>query len=101
MGSPDVKVRMAPSRALGDFDFKKNDNLSPENQMITAYPDVLTRQISETDEFLVLACDGEYNIPFVEFNSFTPTKASGTVCLPKTLSTSSGGGSMKAWNFLR
>jgi protein phosphatase PTC2/3 len=75
----DVEVRMAPSRALGDFDFKKSENLSPENQMITADPDVLTHQISETDEFLVLACDGEYYIPLVEFNSFIPTKASGTV----------------------
>jgi protein phosphatase 2C family protein 2/3 len=49
---------LALSRALGDFEFKKNYSLGPEQQIITANPDVSYHEISEDDEFLVLACDG-------------------------------------------
>lgn len=49
---------LALSRALGDFEFKKNLSLGPEAQMITANPDVTIHEITEEDEFLVLACDG-------------------------------------------
>jgi protein phosphatase 2C family protein 2/3 len=49
---------LALSRALGDFEFKKNYSLRPEDQIITANPDITCHEISEDDEFLVLACDG-------------------------------------------
>ena len=49
---------MALSRALGDFEFKKSADLSPEQQIVTAFPDVVTHEISPDDEFLVIACDG-------------------------------------------
>jgi protein phosphatase 2C family protein 2/3 len=38
---------------------KQNGDLSPEDQVITANPDVFTHQIDENDEFLVLASDGK------------------------------------------
>lgn len=50
---------MALSRAIGDFEFKKSADLAPEQQIVTAFPDVVTHDISEDDEFLVIACDGE------------------------------------------
>lgn len=50
---------LALSRALGDFDFKKNYSLGPEKQVITADPDITQHDLSEEDEFLVLACDGK------------------------------------------
>jgi len=53
-----VKGNLALSRALGDFEFKKNYSLSPEKQIITANPDVICHEISEEDEFLIIACDG-------------------------------------------
>jgi len=53
-----VNGNLALSRALGDFEFKKNTSMIPEKQMITADPDVLLYEISEEDEFLVIACDG-------------------------------------------
>ncbi|KDR82785.1 hypothetical protein GALMADRAFT_34079, partial [Galerina marginata CBS 339.88] len=53
-----VNGNLALSRALGDFEFKKNYSLGPEAQIITADPDVTCHQITEDDEFLVLACDG-------------------------------------------
>ncbi|KAJ7505343.1 phosphatase 2C-like domain-containing protein [Mycena galericulata] len=53
-----VNGNLALSRALGDFEFKKNYNMSPEKQIITADPDVTCHDITDEDEFLVLACDG-------------------------------------------
>lgn len=49
------------SRAFGDHNYKLNKNLSSEEQMITAMPDVKVRNISKDDEFIVLACDGIWN----------------------------------------
>ncbi|KAF7291548.1 Protein phosphatase 2C [Mycena chlorophos] len=53
-----VNGNLALSRALGDFEFKKNYNLSPEKQVITADPDIEVHELTDEDEFLVLACDG-------------------------------------------
>lgn len=49
---------LALSRALGDFEFKQNASLGPEQQIITADPEITCHEINEEDEFLVLACDG-------------------------------------------
>ena len=54
-----VNGNLALSRAIGDFEFKKNVDLVPEQQIVTAFPDVVTHEISEDDEFLVIACDGK------------------------------------------
>lgn len=53
-----VNGNLALSRAIGDFEFKKSAELPPEQQIVTAYPDVEIHDISEDDEFLVVACDG-------------------------------------------
>ncbi|KAI9754721.1 MAG: Methyltransferase-like protein 21D [Chaenotheca gracillima] len=53
-----VNGNLALSRAIGDFEFKKSADLSPEQQIVTAYPDVIVHDISDDDEFLVIACDG-------------------------------------------
>ncbi|KAG5648317.1 hypothetical protein DXG03_004889 [Asterophora parasitica] len=53
-----VNGNLALSRALGDFEFKKNYSLGPERQIITADPDVTCHEITEEDEFLIIACDG-------------------------------------------
>ena len=53
-----VNGNLALSRAIGDFEFKKSAELSPEQQIVTAYPDVVTHSLSDDDEFLVIACDG-------------------------------------------
>jgi len=55
-----VNGNLALSRAIGDFEFKKSAELPPELQIVTAYPDVLEHDITEDDEFLVVACDGKY-----------------------------------------
>lgn len=53
---------LALSRAIGDFEFKKSAELSPEQQIVTAFPDVTVHEISGDDEFLVIACDGSFTV---------------------------------------
>jgi protein phosphatase 2C family protein 2/3 len=53
-----VNGSLALSRAIGDFEFKKSADLSPEQQIVTAFPDVVTHEVTNDDEFLVIACDG-------------------------------------------
>ncbi|KAI5199514.1 protein phosphatase [Aureobasidium subglaciale] len=52
-----VNGNLALSRAIGDFEFKKSADLPPEQQIVTAYPDVTIHDLSDDDEFVVLACD--------------------------------------------
>lgn len=54
-----VNGNLALSRAIGDFEFKKSAELAPEQQIVTAFPDVTAHDISDDDEFLVVACDGQ------------------------------------------
>eukprot|EP01059_Diplonema_ambulator_P027708 TRINITY_DN4621_c1_g1_i1.p2 TRINITY_DN4621_c1_g1~~TRINITY_DN4621_c1_g1_i1.p2 ORF type:complete len:159 (+),score=28.59 TRINITY_DN4621_c1_g1_i1:248-724(+) len=49
---------LALSRAIGDFEFKGNPALKPEEQIITAKPDIISEQLQAEDDFIVLACDG-------------------------------------------
>ncbi|KAK0615845.1 phosphatase 2C-domain-containing protein [Bombardia bombarda] len=53
-----VNGNLALSRAIGDFEFKKSAELAPEQQIVTAYPDVVVHDLADDDEFLVIACDG-------------------------------------------
>lgn len=53
-----VNGNLALSRALGDFEFKRSAELSPEQQIVTAYPDVTVHELCDDDEFLIIACDG-------------------------------------------
>ncbi|KAG0433719.1 hypothetical protein HPB47_019665 [Ixodes persulcatus] len=47
------------SRAIGDHAYKRNTELELRDQMITALPDIKTLELDpETDEFMILACDG-------------------------------------------
>lgn len=57
-----VNGNLALSRALGDFVFKRNPDKIPEEQIVTAYPDIEERDITEDWEFAVLACDGIWDV---------------------------------------
>jgi len=48
---------LAMSRALGDF-FHKGADCAPEEQGLTACPDIVSRNLSPEDEFVVMGCDG-------------------------------------------
>ena len=57
-----VNGNLALSRALGDFVFKRNEKKSAEEQIVTAYPDVIVKDIREDLEFIILACDGIWDV---------------------------------------
>jgi len=50
------------SRAIGDLEYKKKPELGPEGQMICATPDIVAVPLAEDDEFVVLACDGVWDV---------------------------------------
>ncbi|KAJ7341440.1 hypothetical protein JRQ81_005535 [Phrynocephalus forsythii] len=50
------------SRAIGDHFYKRNKNLPPEEQMISALPDIKVLTINEDHDFMVIACDGIWNV---------------------------------------
>lgn len=50
------------SRAIGDLEFKKNLHLGHEKQMISSTPDIITERLTVEDEFIVLACDGVWDV---------------------------------------
>lgn len=53
---------MAVSRSFGDFEYKSNKELGPEEQAIVAIPEVRVHsRDAEMDLFLVCACDGVYD----------------------------------------
>ena len=46
------------SRALGDHTYKETEGLPLKEQMISPEPDVKKLELTEKDEFLIVACDG-------------------------------------------
>ncbi|PCH32954.1 protein serine/threonine phosphatase 2C [Wolfiporia cocos MD-104 SS10] len=50
-----VNDGLALTRALGDFKYKKNVLLPPEAQIITADPEIIEHDITDDDEFLIVA----------------------------------------------
>jgi hypothetical protein len=77
-----VNGDLAVSRALGDFSYKARADLPAEEQQVSAEPDIEVQMIDKTEEFLVLACDGELlQSPWVWtpiLNGFS--QVSGTSC---------------------
>ena len=50
------------SRAIGDLDFKKNRDVPAKDQMVSAFPDISITERSAADEFIILACDGLWDL---------------------------------------
>jgi len=50
------------SRAIGDLGYKQNMRLPPQEQMVCCMPDVKTFRRQPGDEFLVIACDGVWDV---------------------------------------
>lgn len=58
-----VNGDLAVARALGDFGFKLRSDLPPEKQQVTCAPDVYIHPRNlNIDQFLVLACDGIWDV---------------------------------------
>merc|ERR1712048_654330 len=61
-GGARVNGNLNLSRAIGDLEYKKRDDLKPEEQIICSTPDVLVQQVTPEDEFVILACDGVWDV---------------------------------------
>jgi len=57
-----VNGRLALSRALGDFEYKQNASLPASKQAVTAFPDVRVEPITNDTQFVLLACDGVWDV---------------------------------------
>lgn len=53
-----VKGNLNLSRSLGDLEYKQNKSIKPEEQIITALPDVVVEDRLNEVEYIVLGCDG-------------------------------------------
>lgn len=58
-----VNGSLAVSRALGDFTFKRTPDFHPTEQLVSPEPDITVgNRDLEKDEFLLLACDGIFDV---------------------------------------
>lgn len=57
-----VNGSLAVSRALGDYDYKCVDGKGPTEQLVSPEPEVYELLRGEDDEFIVLACDGIWDV---------------------------------------
>lgn len=46
------------TRAIGDLEYKKNTQLKPEEQIISAFPDVKVQPLQKNISFMLIGCDG-------------------------------------------
>jgi len=53
---------LAVARAMGDFSFKTSPELSAEQQQVTCDPEIRKFTIEDKDEFIILACDGIWDV---------------------------------------
>jgi len=58
--NPNTKI--AISRAFGDFEFKSNTDLAIEEQALICVPEITTYKRNKGDKFLILACDGIWDV---------------------------------------
>jgi serine/threonine protein phosphatase PrpC len=57
-----IKDFLNVSRSFGDYSYKCNLEKQPFEQAISAEPDICIHERSNKDEFIVLACDGIWNV---------------------------------------
>ena len=57
-----VNGSLAVSRALGDFEYKTNFDMGQTEQLVSPEPEIYSIERDPKDEFLVLACDGVWDV---------------------------------------
>ena len=53
-----VKGNLNLTRGFGDLEYKQNKNLSAEEQMMTANPDIQVEEFDKSFDFIIIGCDG-------------------------------------------
>jgi len=56
-----INGSLAVSRALGDFDYKNNNQMDALGQLVSPDPDVTCIERHDDDNYLLVACDGIYD----------------------------------------
>lgn len=73
-----VNGDLAVSRALGDYSYKQSAHLPPEKQQVSPEPEFQIQQRDAADQFLILCCDGIWDVMSnEEVNNFYIKKAEG------------------------
>ncbi|ULT89564.1 hypothetical protein L3Y34_008177 [Caenorhabditis briggsae] len=58
-----INGSLAVSRAFGDYEYKDDPRLPADQQLVSPEPDVyIMKRNIENDEFMVVACDGIYDV---------------------------------------
>jgi len=57
-----VNGSLAVSRALGDYEYKQVEGKGPCEQLVSPEPEITVHARDPNDEFLVLACDGIWDV---------------------------------------
>ena len=57
-----VNGDLAVSRALGDYVYKRCETVDAARQAVTAFPEIICVDRDPKDEFIVLACDGIWDV---------------------------------------
>jgi protein phosphatase 1G len=50
------------SRAIGDMEYKQRKDLDPKEHAVTCYPELYSCGLHKDDEFVILACDGIWDV---------------------------------------
>jgi len=70
-----INGRLNLSRAIGDFDYKGNDKMDFNQQLVISTPDIRTWDMSADDEYLILGCDGIWEcLQAKQISEFLSTK---------------------------
>ncbi|KAL3668543.1 hypothetical protein V7S43_006626 [Phytophthora oleae] len=78
---------VAVARSFGDLWFKRNAELKPHQQLVTSEPCVRVQRRDPADEFLVLCCDGIYDVMSNDqLRKFIRSKLKNGVKSPKDIS---------------
>lgn len=57
-----VNGSLAVSRALGDYEYKQVEGKGPCEQLVSPEPEITVQERDIGDEFLILACDGVWDV---------------------------------------
>jgi serine/threonine protein phosphatase PrpC len=57
-----VNGDLAVSRAFGDFQYKNSVDLPPQDQKVSCFPDIRIKERLLSDDVLILACDGLWDV---------------------------------------
>jgi protein phosphatase 2C family protein 2/3 len=57
-----VDGELAVARAVGDARFKSNTQIPLKDQAVTAFPEIRVQQWGEDVEFIIIACDGVWDV---------------------------------------